>query len=166
MMSYKDILVQVDDSTACMARTEAAIELAGRFDAHMTALYLLPEMMLPVAVEGYIGADMYTSIEQQERERGEAVLNRFREAAKATDVEYDTRTDRGAAAEFSDRLEVHSRCADLLIIGQPDQEEDSPTAPSPGDVALAAAAPVLVVPFIGMRQGFGARPMIAWKRQP
>ena len=162
MMAYKDVLVHVDDSTACRARIDAAIELAGRFEAHLTALYLIPEIILPVAVEGYIGADMYTSIEQQETERAEAVLDRFRQAADDMDVEYDTRIDQGAIAEFADRLEVHSRYADLLIVGQPDQAESGSTLPAPGDVALGAVAPVLVIPFIGMKQGFGKRPMIAW----
>ncbi len=77
-------------------------------------------------------------------------------------MEYDTRIDRGTIAEFADRLEVHSRYADLLIIGQPDQSAREPTAPEPGDVALSAAAPILVIPFIGLREGFGKRPMIAW----
>ncbi len=162
MMAYKDILVQVDDGTACKARVDAAIELAGRFDAHLTGLYIMPEMILPAPIEGYIGADMYTSIEQQEREKGEAALDRFQQAAEASDVEYDTRMDRGAIAGFADRLEVHSRYADLLIIGQPAQADEGPTAPAPGDVTLSAAAPVLVVPFIGLKRGFGERPMIAW----
>ncbi|MGI9436045.1 MAG: universal stress protein [Geminicoccaceae bacterium] len=161
-MAYKDLLVHVDDSNACKARIDTAIELASRFDAHLTALYLVPEIILPVAAEGYMGADVYTDIEQHERERGEAVLDRFRQAADAKDVEYDTRIDRGTIAEFADRLEVHSRYADLLIIGQPDQSAREPTAPEPGDVALSAAAPVLVIPFIGLREGFGKRPMIAW----
>ncbi len=161
-MAYKDLLVHMDDSNACKARIDAAIELADRFDAHLTALYLVPEIILPVAAEGYIGADVYTDIEQHERERGEAVLDRFRRVADAKDVEYDTQIDRGTIPEFAERLEVHSRYADLLIIGQPDQAAGGPAAPEPGDVALSAAAPILVVPFIGLREGFGKRPMIAW----
>jgi nucleotide-binding universal stress UspA family protein len=161
-MAYRDILVQVDDGTACKARVDAAIELAGRFDAHLTGLYIMPEIILPAPIEGYLGADMYTSIEQQEREKGEAVLDRFRQTAEASDVEYETRMDRGGIAGFADRLEVHSRYADLLIIGQPDQADEGPAVPVPGDVTLSAAAPVLIVPFIGLKQGFGQRPMIAW----
>ena len=161
-MAYKDLLIHVDDSLSCQGRVDAAIELAGRFDAHLTALYLMPEIVLPVAVEGYMGADVYTDIEQKERERGEAALNRFREVAEASDVEYDTRIDSGTVPEFADRLEVHSRYADLLIVGQPDQGDEGSLLPSPGDVALNAAAPVLTVPFIGMQPGFGKRPMIAW----
>ena len=161
-MAYKDLLVQVDDSKGCEARIAAAIELADRFDAHLTALYLIPEIILPIAAEGYFGADIYSSIEKQEQERADAAIERFRKAAEAEDIEYDTRTDQSAIADFSRRLEVHSRYADLLIVGQPDQTELVPSVPSPGDVVLHAAAPVLVVPFIGLRPSFGKRAMIAW----
>ena len=161
-MAYKDLLVHVDDSAACAARVDAAIALAGRFDAHLTALYVVPEIVLPVAAEGYMGADAYAGIEQQERERGEAVLDRFRQTAEARDIEFDTRMDRGIVAEFAERLAVHSRYADLVVVGQPDHADDAAAEPSPGDVVLNAAAPVLVVPFIGQREDFGKRPMIAW----
>jgi nucleotide-binding universal stress UspA family protein len=161
-MAYKDILVQVDDCNGCEARIDAAIELAGRFDAHLTALYLIPEIILPIAAEGYFGSDFHGSIEKQEQERADAVLERFRKVADAEDVEYDTRTDRSAIADFPRRLELHSHYADLLIVGQPDETEQVPSGPAPGDVVLSAVAPVLIVPFIGLKKDFGKRAMIAW----
>ncbi|MEZ5932111.1 MAG: universal stress protein [Alphaproteobacteria bacterium] len=161
-MGYKDLLVQVDDSAACSARVDAAIELADRFDAHLTALYLIPEVMLPIAVEGYVGADIQASIERHEQERAETVLEQFKKAAEREDLEYDTRVDRGPVADFSEMLELHSRYADLLVLGQPDEAGEVGTAPLPGDVVLHATAPVLTVPFIGLKPGFGKRPMIAW----
>ncbi len=161
-MPLGDIIVKVDDSPACEARIAAAVELAGRFDAHLTALYLIPEIVLPIAAQGYIGAEIQTSIEQQEQERAEAVLTQFRQAAEAEDLEYDTRTDRAAIASFAARLELHSRYTDLLIIGQPDQAAQVPSGPSPADVVLNAASPVLVIPFIGLKPGFGKRVMVAW----
>lgn len=160
-MAYKDLLVQIDGSKACTARIDAALELAARFDAHLTALYLIPEIMLPIGVEGYVGGDIQAGIEQQERERAEAVVEAFRRAAGSSDVDYDTRIDRGAVSEFAERLDLHSRYADLLIVGQPDEAGDDAAA-EPGDVVLSASAPVLVVPFIGMKAGFGKHPMIAW----
>jgi nucleotide-binding universal stress UspA family protein len=161
-MTYKDLLVQVDDSTACKARVGAALEIAERFDAHLTALYLIPEIILPIAAEGYFGTDVYTNIEQQEQEKADAVLGEFQQAAEASGIAYETRTDRSAIADFPDRLEVHSRYADLLILGQPDRTDTIPSGPPPGNVVLNAAAPVLIVPFIGLRPGFGKRVMVAW----
>lgn len=162
MMAYKDLLVHVDDGTACQARITAAIELASRYDAHLTALYLVPEVILPIVAEGYVGTNLYVNIEQQQREKGEAVLDRFRQSADQMDIEYDTRIDQGVGADFASRLEVHSRYADLLIVGQPGQADEGSMPPSPGDVTLSTPAPVLVVPFIGLKKGFGKRPMVAW----
>ncbi len=161
-MALRDLTVKVDDSPASEARIAAAVELAGRFDAHLTALYLIPEIVLPIAAQGYIGADIQSGIEQQEQERAEAVFAQFRRAAEAEDLEYDTRTDRGAIASFAARLELHSRYTDLLIIGQPDQSAQVPSGPSPEDVVLNAASSVLVIPFIGLKPGFGKRVMVAW----
>lgn len=161
-MALRDLTVKVDDSPASEARIAAAVELAGRFDAHLTALYLIPEIVLPIAAQGYIGADIQSSIERQEQERAEAVFAQFRRAAEAEDLEYDTRTDRGAIASFAARLELHSRYTDLLIIGQPDQSAQVPSGPSPEDVVLNAASSVLVIPFIGLKPGFGKRVMVAW----
>ena len=161
-MVYKDILVHVDKSTACSARIDAALDLARRFEAHLTALYLMPEIVIPVAAESYMGASLYTSIEQQEQERADEVLLQFRESAEANNVAYETRTDKGNFSDFADRLEVHSRYTDLLVIGQPDQADDLSMVPAPGDVALCTTAPILVTPFIGLKDGVGKRVMIAW----
>ncbi len=162
MMAYRDLLVQIDDTEACKARVDAAINLAGRFDAHVTGLYLVPEIILPVAAEGYIGADVYADIQRQEQKRAELALDRFRQAAEAQGVEFDTRVDRSVIANFPDVFSVHSRYADLSIIGQTNHGDTVPSTPEPQDVVLASGAPVLITPFIGAPKGFGGRVMVAW----
>lgn len=161
-MAYKDLLVKVDESEASAARIDAAIALADRFNAHLTALYLIPEIALPVAVEGYVGGNLQANIDKQEEEKAAAVLDGFRQAAGAYDIEFDTRTDKSLIANFADQLGLHSRYADLLIIGQPDVTASVPYGPPPEDVVLNTASPVLVVPFIGPQQSIGKRAMVAW----
>ena len=89
-MADKNLLIHLDDSKAC---AEAEIEFTGRFDAHLTALYLVPEIVLPVAIEGYIGSGLYTGIEELERRGGETVPDELRQIAEARGVEFDTRVD-------------------------------------------------------------------------
>lgn len=161
-MAYKDLLVKVDESEASSARIDAAIALASRFDAHLTGLYLIPEIALPMAVEGYVGGSLQANIDKQEEEKASAILDGFRQKAEADDIAYDTRTDKSLIAEFPERLELHSRYADLVIIGQPDGTASIPYGPRPEDVVLNTASPVLVVPFIGAQQSIGKRAMIAW----
>lgn len=162
MMAYKDLLVQIDDTKACASRIDAAIDLACRFDAHLTGLYVVPEIVLPMAVEGYISADLDGNIRRHEQEKADTALDRFRQAAEKKDVEFDTRVDRGTISEFANRIAIHGRYADLTIIGQPDRDDTVPSAPEPEDVVLTSGAPVLIVPFIGAPNGFGERVMVAW----
>jgi hypothetical protein len=117
-----------------------AIDLAGRFDAHVTGLYLVPEIILPIAATGYIGADLYGDIQQQEKERAEAALDRYRPATEAKDVEFDTRIDQGPTADFPALFSVHSRYADLSIIGQTNHEH---TVPSPPNLRTSSWSPAL-----------------------
>lgn len=159
-MAYKDLLVQIDDTQACERRIDAAIRLAGRFDAHLTGLYLVPEIILPIAVE--LAAGLRADLMRQEQERAEGALGRFRMAAEQQDVEFDTRFDRGTITEFADRVGLHSRYADLSIIGQPDHSEPVPSAPEPEDVVMATGAPVLIIPHGGSPGDFGERIMVAW----
>lgn len=161
-MAYKDLLVQIDDTKACATRVEATLDLAGRFDAHVTGLYLVPEIILPVAVEGYISPDLDADLRRQEQERADAALDRFRQAAEAKDVEFDTRVDRGMIATFPDLFGVHSRYADLTIIGQTNHNDDVPSTPEPQNVVLTSGAPVLITPFIGTPKSCGERVMVAW----
>ena len=162
MMAYKDLLVQIDDTKACDTRIEAAIDMANRFNAHLTGLYLVPEIILPVAAEGYFGADIYGDLDRQEQKRAEIALDRFRQAAETQDVEFDTRVDRAAIANFPGLFSVHSRYADLSIIGQTNHDDTVPSTPEPQNVVLTSGAPVLITPFIGAPKGFGGRVMVAW----
>ncbi len=57
---------------------------------------------------------------------------------------------------------MHSRYADLTIIGQPDHDDTVPSTPEPEDVVLASGTPVLIIPFIGASKGFGDQVMVAW----
>lgn len=40
-MSWKSILVHLDDRQRCKARTQYALDVARRFDAHAIGLYLV-----------------------------------------------------------------------------------------------------------------------------
>ncbi|MCS6474223.1 universal stress protein, partial [Burkholderia thailandensis] len=40
-MSYKTLLVHLDDSERCTTRVDLALELAGRWNAHLIVLYVV-----------------------------------------------------------------------------------------------------------------------------
>ena len=47
-MTYKDILVHLTEDPRNAARTDAALQLAQTFGAHLTALYTLPPPQQPL----------------------------------------------------------------------------------------------------------------------
>ena len=158
---YKDLLVAVDDSDASAKRIDYAIKLAQRFDAHLTALYLISMLAPPPAVGAYMTEEMESQVLAGERERAEAALKRFRKAAETDDIEFDTRTDKDVHHLHADLLSLHGRYADLVIIGQPDPDHRGDGL-DPGDVVLAAGAPVVVVPYIGTSSTTAENVVIAW----
>ena len=158
---YKDLLLEVDGSDTAVHRINYALRLAQRFDAHLTGLCLVKALALPPAVGTYMTADLEAQILAEENKRAEEALDRFRKAASAEDMEFDTRTDRGTPSEHADIVSMHARYADLTVIGQPDPNDVAVTL-DPGDVVMAASGPVMIVPHIGAPETTCERVTIAW----
>ena len=158
---YKDLLVEVDDHDTSAKRITYAVQLARHFDAHLTGLYLISAFTPPPAVGAYMTGEMEAQIEAGENERAEKALELFSRSANAEDVAFEARTDRGPQQDHARLLSLHGRYADLTIIGQPGPGDGGGSL-DPGDVVLAAGAPVMVVPHIGGPATVAERVMIAW----
>ena len=158
---YKDLLLAIDSSDAHARCMDYGIKLAKRFDAHLTGLYLIPEFAPPASVGVHLSTDISANIERYERERADAAIAEFRAAAEREGITADTRTDRCYRSAFADRLAIHGRYADAVIIGQPDDDSAS-VIQDPGDTLLACGAPVIVAPYIGAPPTTAERVMIAW----
>ncbi len=76
----KDILVHLDNSRACEARVKTAMALAAKHDAHLTGLYVLPQLVIPTYAEIQIGDDLL----EQQREVAKAQVKPARKAFRAT----------------------------------------------------------------------------------
>ena len=91
-MSYKNILVHIDDSKACVDRVSAAIALAKRQDAQVTGIALALES----TISTYVGIDIPSSLTQEQQEfvrnAAKSAVAKFKAAAKAADVESVSRT--------------------------------------------------------------------------
>ena len=57
-MTPKSILVEINQRASAEARLQAALTLAQRLDAHLTALYLVPEPYLPGMLGAHIPAEL------------------------------------------------------------------------------------------------------------
>ncbi len=163
-MAYKDVLVHLDYSEACIARVAAAIALAKREGARLTGV----AMALETTVSTYIGIDFPTSLTEAQQEIIEKstknAVARFEAAVKAEGVDYAVRVIRCPAGKAASQLAFFARHADLIFIGQPDPDSTGHAfQESLLDMVLhSSGRPVYVVPYIGRLEHRASRAVIAW----
>ena len=161
-MSYRNILVHLDNQPGCTLRITAALDLAERFDAKLTGLATTGLLILPYGLGMVPSGEVLAEWEDYLAEQARAATVRFAElAGKRGFTRIESRIAEGI--ELS-AITLNARYADLLVIGQPDPADKRADGPvvSPGEVALECPRPVLVVPYIGVPAGFGQRILIAW----
>lgn len=142
-MTYKDLLVIVDDDPHTRERIGHAADLAERFDGHLAGLC--------VSVTG----------------APEAVQR----ARRARELFEDEIGRRGISSEWRSALDspvdvaaVQARYADLVILGQLDPEDPQGPVnnPRPENIVLSAGRPILVVPYVGSYDAIGQCVLVAW----
>jgi nucleotide-binding universal stress UspA family protein len=145
-MSYKTLLVHLDDLDRCAARLALALDLAGRFDAHLVGLYL------PVAH----ARDAAAAAASCER-----VQAQFLAAGERAGRPVEWRAPQPCDAATAT---LHARHADLLVLGQHDAENPASGMQESfvADLVMTASRPAIVVPHAGAFTEFAQNVLIAW----
>ncbi len=161
-MSYKTILVHVDNSDRALERIRIAIELAQTFDAHLVGLATVGMIAL-ANTYGLDGTPSYMAEAMDDMEKLAATAaERFVAKAKAAGLpSYESRVHRGDPAYH---VCTDARYADLVVIGQnePGQSTASTPADLPQSVMLGCGRPVLIIPYAGHFRTLGRRAMFLW----
>lgn len=166
-MTYKDILVVVDDRPASQARAVAAATLAARHGAALTGVFLTSDFMNLIFVDGAGGYAPALDIDRLVSEHAEAVHS----AAEAARMMFEVAA--GDAAVRSDWLtisgdanaELFSVCRrfDLTIISPHIRACLGTNRISAATLAMASGAPVLLLPEAAGQPTLGRRIVVAWK---
>jgi nucleotide-binding universal stress UspA family protein len=149
-MTIRDLLVHTDQTQATQVRLEAALTLAERFGAHVTALYLAAEPFIRSAAGFHLPADVVREHLRHTEAEAEPVFAAARQAAERRGVELETRLETGSLDRLPAILARIARNADLVVVGEPRPEESGVD-----ETALVEAAfmdtgrPALVVPYVG-----------------
>lgn len=166
-MSYKTILVHVDDSKHIDERVRIAGKIAHAEQAHLigAATTGTPKGMFEPWAGGPGGIDVTAYVEAANR-RAETALQHFDAMVQrfgATSFE-KLLVDDDAPGGISERAHY----CDLVVLGQYDPEDNS--SPITSDlaeyVAMNGGSPVLVVPHSGQFDTVGERVLIAWNGSP
>lgn len=162
-MSYKTILVHIDESKSAIKRTQIAHQIAAKFDAHITGVAL-------TGISRYIFESTDLGVGDPNimlhlgalRERAEKAIAQFTQASANFGVA--TTESLIANDEANGGLGLRARYADLIIIGQTNRNEPSPSVLSdfPEFMIVNSGRPVLVTPHTSETQTVGERCVVAW----
>jgi nucleotide-binding universal stress UspA family protein len=163
VMTFKSLLVLLDDELPCIARTQVAIRLARQFDCHLvglapTGLLNLPTVPGSAAALSEFAATAWDAL----RDQAERVADRFRNDCRAAGLaSYEAVLDE---ADRARSLIRHAHCNDLTLLTQADPDAPGYRAASElvETVVLHSARPTLILPHSGRFEQLGTRALVAW----
>ena len=161
-MAPKDILVHLDAGPRAAMRLDVAARLAARHGAHLTGLFVV-DIPLPMVVDPAGGGAALASLLEDLRsaalDDASKAQAAFRARCDRDGIPNEWRVEDGTTA---DKVTAAARCADLVVLGQPDAAEE-PGAALLDDAIFFSGRPVLVVPYAGSFSAIGRRVLVGWK---
>lgn len=162
-MTISSLLLHCDDDANNPDRIRVAIDLARRFKAHLTAVYVnptsdeIPETYGHVSARGYLNEELHMA--RQKARDGRRVLLERCEREK---IPCDWIWERGAVLSV---LSNHSYHADLAIVSQtpPSNLEERLFDYMPDHLSLTGSCPVLILPQKFKGDISFHHPLVAWK---
>jgi nucleotide-binding universal stress UspA family protein len=162
-MSYRTILIHLNDERRAKKLLELAVYLARRYNAHLIGLHVYPSVLAPpVPLPGskYVAGAVHAF----ERSESDAIGAVFSEMTADQPFVSEWRPFMAPLFDIPMLVMEHARCADLIIAGQSDPTWDfSLMLDFPERLALESGRPVLVVPHAGHYRELGRNVVIAWK---
>lgn len=161
-MSYKTIAAYLASPEGVADVMNLALPLAEKLGAHLIGMHASSG----VPVLGTIGAQVPPEIIEQYaehmREDTEAIKNSFLESVKGAQVQTEWRQheQKVIGADILNTISEHTRCADLVIMGQFDAEQRAGDLTA--DVIIGAGRPVIVAPKSFAATNLTGKIVIAW----
>jgi nucleotide-binding universal stress UspA family protein len=156
-VTYRNLIVHLDNTPASTMRLKVAVNLAQRFEARLTALFAV--------------ADPHVQSANSSKQRGEtlrraaALTTAFREQTVAAGIQGGWHMALATNdARVNQTLVRTVRNFDMAILGQfdPRSADGGIRADLIEQTVLLSGRPVLVVPFAGDFNHVGRRAIVAW----
>ena len=161
-MTYKTIVVHLHDASRIEHVLEHAVELAGRFGAHLIGLHASPGLVYAPPFPG--GGRVVGRVQEYERKLTEHITKTFELMTKGRAFVAELRLLRSRDADDLGALVLqHSRACDLIVAGQREGLwEMSRILDFPERLVMESGRPLLVVPLAGQSSNAIHHVMIAW----
>jgi nucleotide-binding universal stress UspA family protein len=162
-MSYKTILVHLNDTRRTEAMLEPVIQLATRYNSHVQGLHVDVIMAAPPLSFTYATSDLGPAA-AEDRTNGEAIAAIFTRMTATGACVAEWQQLKVPQGDLVSVVLEHGRTADLIVAGQVNPDWDlSPVLDFPERLALESGRPVLVIPYVGRYPRIGRNVVIAWK---
>ncbi len=160
-MSFKDILVHVDNQPQCEARLETAINLCLEHDAHLVGLHVRHAPHVPAWVRASLGDQVQQLQDRYGQEAEKQAERMFMEKVKNAGLRYEWRDAEG---DLTTTIAMHARYSDMVIVGQPNPKSEDFMGDHHlvDEIVFQAGRPVLVIPYAGRWPSVGKRVLVAW----
>ncbi|RTL72226.1 MAG: universal stress protein [Hyphomicrobiales bacterium] len=162
-MSYKTILVHLNDERRVGPLIDAARFLGDRDEAHVVGLYVMP--IVSYGSPTQLGLSVIEAGRRSFREEAERIKAAFEAAMKgsALTTEWRLVESRSGYRDCASLAVEQARTADLVIASQSDPEwEYASMLEYPERLAVESGRPTLLVPTAGRFPTFGSRIVVAW----
>lgn len=161
-MAFKNILVHLSEKRASDNAVEAALSIAQSHGSRLIGLFAGLPYDMPQYVSSQLPAELVEAYRSNTKEQASKLIAAFEKRCADIDVKCESRT-----GDWNDLIErvicTHARYADLVVIGQPDPENDGGYTRDAADyIVLNAGSPVLLVPTRTATHGFGGNVLVAW----
>ncbi|MBC3885024.1 universal stress protein [Undibacterium griseum] len=162
-MAYKTVLVHVDESARSELRVQIAADIAKAESAHLIGTAVTGVSRF-IYQDGNISAsDPNLTIHLNFlKERAEKAVAQFNASAEKIGVSsYESMI---ANDEAGGGIGLQARYSDLVVIGQTNREEPSPSVlpDFPEYIVMNSGRPVLIIPYAGEFKTIAKRPLISW----
>lgn len=162
-MTYRSLLVLLDHTPPCAARTAYAMRLAKDLDCHLVGLAPTDLIDLPAVPKAAASLNECAALVWDAlRDQAERAADAFRAACHASALKsFEAVVDEASKVES---LVRHARCSDLTVLTQADSSSANfyATKNLVESVILHSARPTLVLPRAGRFESVGARVLVAW----
>lgn len=164
-MSYRTILVQTEDSVPGRLQVKAALDLAKRFGATLTGVYLKAEQIPAMFVgDAFSAVTLAESFLKEREELISAASQKARTMFEAAATEAGVRFSWSEINGDSEETLIHAaRRHDLAVLRREVQPVGGASPILASEVAMACGGPVLVLPEAGYPVPFGKSVLVGWK---
>ncbi len=160
-MTYKTILLHLNDHRRVANLVDTATFLASREQAHLIGLFVMP----PVKVFGSTGygTGLIKGYLQAIRAEAEKIRDAFEAACRGRSFASEWRVIDTDYRSVADAVIDRGRAVDLIIASQRDPEANlGLMIDEPERLAIESGRPVLLVPYAGTFATIGKRVLVAW----